>query len=240
MVSLKDIVPAALNNITTQFILLEKGTTTLEGQHKTCLALVADETAAVHFQLWGTECDSFEPGDIIRLTNGIFSYNRNNLVLRAGKRGNTEKVGEFTMTFVETPNMCEIRWIPDPNSKKYVLYGFTAPVLSKSIEISNGLSKIFSEISKFLLEVILYGFFPSDKTLSCFCYPLCLVEDILIHFLDSSKAKLDQSRPLDPPPTMLQTMLVPWPADWWDWDMMMVWAVGGISHSAHLESVKSP
>ncbi|OAY45738.1 SOSS complex subunit B homolog [Manihot esculenta] len=121
MIPLKDIVPSAQTNIKTQFILLDKGRTATEGQNKTCLALVADETAAVHFQLWGDECDAFEPGDIIHLTNGIFSYNRKSLVLRAGKRGNIEKVGEFTMAYVETPNMSEIRWAPDPNnSKKYV------------------------------------------------------------------------------------------------------------------------
>ncbi|PSS06227.1 SOSS complex subunit B like [Actinidia chinensis var. chinensis] len=121
MISLKDIVPAAQNNINAQFILLDKGRVTFEGQNKTCLALVADNTAAVHFQLWGDECDAFETGDIILLANGIFSYQRNNLVLRAGKRGKAEKVGEFTMAFVETPNMSEIHWVPDPNnSKKYV------------------------------------------------------------------------------------------------------------------------
>ncbi|GER29164.1 SOSS complex subunit B1 [Striga asiatica] len=125
---LKNIVPAAQNNINVKFILLDKGRVTLEGQHKTCLALAADETAAVHFQLWGPECDAFEPGDIIHLVNGIFSYNRNNLVLRAGKRGKAEKVGEFTMTFVETPNLSEIRWGPDPSdSKKYVQLGVISP-----------------------------------------------------------------------------------------------------------------
>ncbi|XP_017251609.1 uncharacterized protein LOC108222212 [Daucus carota subsp. sativus] len=122
MVSLKDIAPAAQNNINTRFILLDKGRIMLESQQKTCIALVADETASVHFQFWGEECEAFEPGDIIRLTNGIFSYNRSNsFVLRAGKRGKAEKVGEFTMVFVETPNMSEIRWVPDPNnSKNYV------------------------------------------------------------------------------------------------------------------------
>ncbi|KAK1398954.1 SOSS complex subunit B-like [Heracleum sosnowskyi] len=119
MVSLKDIVPAAQNNISTQFVLLDKGRVIGESQNKACIALVADETAAVHFQFWGEECEAFEPGDIIRLTNGIFSYNRNNtFVLRAGKRGKAEKVGEFTMAFVETPNMSEIRWVPDPNNSK--------------------------------------------------------------------------------------------------------------------------
>ncbi|TQD93753.1 hypothetical protein C1H46_020652 [Malus baccata] len=134
MVPLKDIVPAAQNNINTRFILLDKGivkttTTTLsQAQNKTCLALVADETAAAHFQLWGNECNTFEPGDIVELSNGIFSYCRNNLLLRAGKRGKIEKVGEFMMAYVETPNLSEIRWVPDPNNpKKYIQEAVISP-----------------------------------------------------------------------------------------------------------------
>ncbi|KAL9660278.1 hypothetical protein QQ045_025091 [Rhodiola kirilowii] len=124
---LKDIIPAAQNNINTNFILLEKARPAQEGQNKTCLALVADETAAVHFLLWGEECEAFECGDIICLSNGIFSYNRSNLVLRSGKRGKAEKVGEFTTLYVETPNMSEIKWIPDPNNKeKYVQEGIVS------------------------------------------------------------------------------------------------------------------
>ena len=100
----------------------------MEGRNKTCLASVADETAAVHYQFWGEECDAFQPGDIIQLHNGIFSYQRNNLVLRAGKRGKVEKVGEFIMSYVETPNMSEIKWVPDPsNPKKYVQDNIISP-----------------------------------------------------------------------------------------------------------------
>lgn len=128
MLPLKDIAPAAQNNIHTRFILLDKGRVNLEGQAKTCLALVADETAAVHFQFWGDECDAFKPGDIIRLSNGIFSYNRNSLVLRAGRKGSIEKAGEFTMAYVETPNMSEIKWVPDPNnSRLYVQEAVISP-----------------------------------------------------------------------------------------------------------------
>nr|GMD13137.1 ycf20-like protein [Ipomoea batatas] len=97
---LKDIVPAALNNINTKFIVLDKGR--VDAQQKTCLALVADETAAVHFQMWGDECDQFEPGDIITLSSGIFSYNRNALVLRAGKRGKAEKVTSSMVTNIRS------------------------------------------------------------------------------------------------------------------------------------------
>ncbi|KAL8475028.1 hypothetical protein ACS0TY_031449 [Phlomoides rotata] len=128
---LKNIVPAAQNNINAKFILVDKGIAGLEGQYKTCMALAADETAAVHFQLWGDECDAFEAGDILVLTNGIFSTNRNNMVLRAGKRGKVEKVGEFCLAFVETPNLSEIRWGPDPNDPKKFVQLFVVSPLSR-------------------------------------------------------------------------------------------------------------
>jgi hypothetical protein len=35
-----------------------------------------------------------------------------------------EKMGEFTVAFVETPNISEIQWIPDPeNPKRYIQSG---------------------------------------------------------------------------------------------------------------------
>ncbi|KAL6856121.1 hypothetical protein ACP4OV_018923 [Aristida adscensionis] len=112
-VKLRDLVPAASNTVNTTFIVLDKAAP--RAGQETCLALVADETAAAHFLLWGGECRAFEAGDIVRLTGGIFSYHRaNSLVLRAGRRGRAEKVGEFAMLFVETPNMSELRWGPDP------------------------------------------------------------------------------------------------------------------------------
>lgn len=93
-----------------------------------CLALVAGDTASVHFHLWGDECSAFEPGLIMCLANGIFSINHNNLVLRAGNIGKVEKVGEFTVTFVGTPNMSEIHWVLDPkNPKKYAQEAFISP-----------------------------------------------------------------------------------------------------------------
>uniref|UniRef100_A0A0D3GSG8 Uncharacterized protein n=1 Tax=Oryza barthii TaxID=65489 RepID=A0A0D3GSG8_9ORYZ len=110
-VKLKDLVPATTNN--------GGAAAAAAAREETCLALVADETAAAHFLLWGAERDAFEPGDIVRLTGGIFSYHRSNsLVLRAGRRGRAEKVGEFTMLFVETPNMSEVKWVRDPGDPR--------------------------------------------------------------------------------------------------------------------------
>eukprot|EP01018_Ginkgo_biloba_P032959 Gb_34321 [translate_table: standard] len=129
MISIKDLCPAATNTVNTEFIMLEKGKTMKgDGAEKTCLSLVADPSAAVHFQLWGNECDAFQPGDIIRLTNGIFSYHKANLVLRAGKKGKTLKIGEFTMVFVESPNMSELRWVRDPSDQKKLIRDPTVSV----------------------------------------------------------------------------------------------------------------
>ncbi|PUZ45045.1 hypothetical protein GQ55_8G188300 [Panicum hallii var. hallii] len=76
------------------------------GEEVTCLALVADDTAAAHFLLWGGECGVFEPGDIVRLTGGIFSYHRGNALVL------------FITLFVETPNMSEIHWGRDPGDPR--------------------------------------------------------------------------------------------------------------------------
>ncbi|CAI5478743.1 unnamed protein product [Closterium sp. Yama58-4] len=70
-------------------------------------------------QLWGAEVDALQPGDIVRLTSGIFSFHKSNLVLRAGKKGALEKIGEFTMVFVEAPNMSRLQWAPDPANPKH-------------------------------------------------------------------------------------------------------------------------
>ena len=69
MVSPKDIVPATKNDMNTVHTFEQS-----QDCNKTCLALVADETAAVHFQLLGNDCDAFDSGDIIHLTNGILNF----------------------------------------------------------------------------------------------------------------------------------------------------------------------
>ncbi|GJZ97516.1 hypothetical protein Tco_0669969 [Tanacetum coccineum] len=52
----------------------------------------------------------------------MFTYNREKyFVLRAGRRGKVQKVGEFTMAFEESPNMSKIVRVPDlDNPKKYM------------------------------------------------------------------------------------------------------------------------
>lgn len=119
---IKDLRPSVTTNINLTFIVLEKGPLSRIGEAGplVSVALVADATAAVHLQLWGPECDAFQPGDIVRLTNGVFSFHKTNLVLRAGKKGTLEKTGEFTMVFSENVNMSKLQWVADPvNAKQW-------------------------------------------------------------------------------------------------------------------------
>ncbi|EAZ40311.1 hypothetical protein OsJ_24757 [Oryza sativa Japonica Group] len=149
-VKLKDLAPAATNNVNTTFIVLDKAARAppppphgrADAREETCLALVADETAAAHFLLWGAERDAFEPGDIVRLTGGIFSYHRSNsLVLRAGRRGRAEKVGEFTMLFVETPNMSEVKWVRDPGDpRRMVQEAVVSPHSQPDVPVVSGIN----------------------------------------------------------------------------------------------------
>uniref|UniRef100_A0A0D9VLP2 Uncharacterized protein n=1 Tax=Leersia perrieri TaxID=77586 RepID=A0A0D9VLP2_9ORYZ len=153
-VQLKDPVLAATNNVNTTFIVLDKAARVPTPPHggadvsrgETCLALVADETAAVHFLLWGAECDAFEPGDIVRLTDGTFSYHKaNSLVLWAGRWGRTEKVGEFTMLFVEMSNMSEVKWVRDPGNPKRMLTANAHSTYSANISSRwGGFARAFS------------------------------------------------------------------------------------------------
>ncbi|KAL3678920.1 hypothetical protein R1sor_021876 [Riccia sorocarpa] len=125
LVKLFDLRPSANSNVNTEFIILEKGqpARVSEGGPMVCVALVADSTAAAHLQLWGNECEAFQPSDIIRLTSGLFSYHKSNMVLRAGKKGTMEKIGGFSMVFVESPNMSRLQWVQDPNSKMLMPVG---------------------------------------------------------------------------------------------------------------------
>eukprot|EP00241_Pyramimonas_parkeae_P021192 CAMPEP_0114326578 /NCGR_PEP_ID=MMETSP0059-20121206/29796_1 /TAXON_ID=36894 /ORGANISM="Pyramimonas parkeae, Strain CCMP726" /LENGTH=133 /DNA_ID=CAMNT_0001455555 /DNA_START=155 /DNA_END=556 /DNA_ORIENTATION=- len=104
------------SHVNAMFIVLEKGKVDrMRDVHSTpiCFALVA----------WGAEVENFHAGDIIRLTNGYFTLHKQSLFLKAGRRGNLERVGEFCMLFTETPNLSRVQWVSDPNTKQM------APVL---------------------------------------------------------------------------------------------------------------
>ncbi|MCO5547172.1 hypothetical protein L7F22_000615 [Adiantum nelumboides] len=131
---IKDLRPTAFNNINTVFIILEKGPAVRGDNGVTAsVCLAADQSAAVHLQLWGTECEYFQPGDIVRMNRGIFTSYNGSMILRAGKKGKLEKIGEFTMVFSEVPNMSKLQWVQDPsNSTLWNPVGLHSPRVAQT------------------------------------------------------------------------------------------------------------
>jgi len=66
---------------------------------------VADSTACVIFNIWGSQGESIEPADIFVLHDGYSAIFRDQLTLYMGKRGRIERTGRFTMLHTEVPNM---------------------------------------------------------------------------------------------------------------------------------------
>uniref|UniRef100_A0A061QSS2 Nucleic acid-ob-fold-like protein isoform 1 n=1 Tax=Tetraselmis sp. GSL018 TaxID=582737 RepID=A0A061QSS2_9CHLO len=118
-----DLRPTTNPSLQVVFIVLEKGKIqniyTRDESNKqvetpTCTALVADETACCNLQLYGSaEVEYVQVRDIVRLNQGIFSWQKKQLLLRAGRRGIFEKLGEFTMVFSEAVNMSHIGYKKD-------------------------------------------------------------------------------------------------------------------------------
>ncbi len=70
-----DLRPGHAPHVNTQVILLEKAPAReTPGHPPVSLALCADHTAAVGLQLWGEEVAAFQPGDVLRLTGGMFNF----------------------------------------------------------------------------------------------------------------------------------------------------------------------
>eukprot|EP00271_Cylindrocystis_brebissonii_P008843 TRINITY_DN23359_c0_g1_i1.p1 TRINITY_DN23359_c0_g1~~TRINITY_DN23359_c0_g1_i1.p1 ORF type:complete len:165 (+),score=31.32 TRINITY_DN23359_c0_g1_i1:380-874(+) len=124
-----DLRPAPTNTVNIVFIILEIGAPQREhgSGALAATALVADGSAAVHLHLWGPELEWFQSGDIIRLTNGIFAFLNKSMVLRAGKKGQLEKIGDFAMVFNESLNMSRLPWVQDPLNPKLFVPKFPSP-----------------------------------------------------------------------------------------------------------------
>mmetsp|Transcript_38547 Transcript_38547/g.46598 ORF Transcript_38547/g.46598 Transcript_38547/m.46598 type:complete len:149 (+) Transcript_38547:550-996(+) len=91
-----------------------------------CPSLVADSTASVHCKLWAEEVGALHPGDILKVTNGLFmaSNHGREFFLKSGRKGRIEKIGEFCMLFSEAPNMSRVDWVPDPSNPKGLVPNF--------------------------------------------------------------------------------------------------------------------
>ncbi|EFA78087.1 OB fold-containing protein [Heterostelium album PN500] len=99
-----DIKPYA-KNINTIFIVLEKMPPIKKKDLLLYQVLVADGSASINMTLFDVYGEQVQPGDILRLRGGYASIFHESLFLYVGKSGVIERIGEFTFTFVENPNL---------------------------------------------------------------------------------------------------------------------------------------
>eukprot|EP01114_Cavostelium_apophysatum_P017443 TRINITY_DN5182_c0_g1_i1.p1 TRINITY_DN5182_c0_g1~~TRINITY_DN5182_c0_g1_i1.p1 ORF type:complete len:146 (-),score=9.03 TRINITY_DN5182_c0_g1_i1:30-467(-) len=112
-------------SINVEFIVLEKGQITKTKENNIMAhALVADASACVNLSLWDTDAEWMQPGDIFQLRGGYSTLFKNSLVLYSGKRhGSMERTGEFTMLFVESPNISQFSWVPSERNPNELVPG---------------------------------------------------------------------------------------------------------------------
>lgn len=102
---IKDLLPA-MPKVNVQFIILDVGLprqTKSGGEVRT--VRVADKTGSVNVAVWNEIGCYLRGGDICRLVNGFTSVHHNSLCLTCGRFSQLQKIGEFCMTFSETPFM---------------------------------------------------------------------------------------------------------------------------------------
>ena len=68
---------------------------------------VADKTGMVNLTVWNEPGKVIQLGDIIRMSRGYTNMFKNCLTLHTNRNGEFVKIGDFCMTFIETPNMSE-------------------------------------------------------------------------------------------------------------------------------------
>ncbi|XP_013379957.1 SOSS complex subunit B2-like [Lingula anatina] len=106
-INIRDVKPNQ-KNINVVFIVLEIGkpNRTKDG-HDVRSCKVADKTGCINISVWDDAGGALQTGDICRLIKGYASIWKGCLTLYTGKGGEIQKIGEFCMPFLETPNMSE-------------------------------------------------------------------------------------------------------------------------------------
>ena len=100
---------AGMKSVNVVFVLLERRAAPFHTDKGNVIHpwLVADETASIELTLYDEHGDAFRGGDIVRIINGYCTIHRNILKLYVGTSGQINRVGEFTMRYVEEPNMSQ-------------------------------------------------------------------------------------------------------------------------------------
>ncbi|KAJ2557753.1 hypothetical protein EV175_001155 [Coemansia sp. RSA 1933] len=101
-----------------EIIVLETAvpTTTRDGQ-TIYNFLVADKTGSILMNIWGDDGRYIRNGDIIRIEGAEARLFKGFLQLTTARFGKLKRVGEDTMEFKEQPNISELQWVTEQESK---------------------------------------------------------------------------------------------------------------------------
>ncbi|KAJ2077762.1 hypothetical protein H4R24_004923 [Coemansia sp. RSA 988] len=91
-------------------------TTTRDGQIIHTF-LVADKTASIIMNIWGNDGKIIRNGDIIRIEGAEAKLFKGFMQLTTSRFGKLKRVGEDTMLFRETPNVSEMQWVTEEESR---------------------------------------------------------------------------------------------------------------------------
>ncbi|KAJ2006029.1 hypothetical protein GGH92_007769 [Coemansia sp. RSA 2673] len=91
-------------------------TTTREGQTIHTF-LVADRSGSILMNIWGNDGSYIRNGDIIRIEGAEAKLFKGFLQLTTAKFGKFKRVGEATVLFKEQPNVSEMIWVTEEESR---------------------------------------------------------------------------------------------------------------------------
>lgn len=120
---------AGMRGVDVRFILLERRAAPFrtDSGHTLHPWLVADDSASIELTLYDEHGEVFRGGDIVRIINGYCSLHRNILKLYVGTHGQVHRVGEFTMRYVEEPNMSQQASQPSSRPRESLRSGNEEP-----------------------------------------------------------------------------------------------------------------
>ncbi|KAJ2758787.1 hypothetical protein IWQ56_002533 [Coemansia nantahalensis] len=79
--------------------------------------LVADRTASIIMNVWGDDGKCIRNGDIIRIEGAEAKLFKGFMQLTPARFGKLRRVGEDTMQFKEQPNVSEVQWVTEEESR---------------------------------------------------------------------------------------------------------------------------
>ncbi|KAJ1733370.1 hypothetical protein LPJ61_001593 [Coemansia biformis] len=108
----------AMRGFDCEVIVLETAmpTTTRDGQTIHTF-LVADRSASIIMNIWGNDGKCIRNGDIIRIDGAEAKLFKGFMQLTTARFGKLRRVGEDTMLFKDQPNVSEVQWVTEEESR---------------------------------------------------------------------------------------------------------------------------